>query len=127
MRLPSYPVEGQPITAEWGRRLVDYLRSERLQPGRGYFRQGGAGGRTMKILPRSKAIGGAFSGNVWVNKRRYTGYNSKPVCPWVKIEFTSVGPNITEEIGPPPTNIPDDQIWYEKKFTYGDIRCDRLG
>ena len=31
MKLPDYPIEGEPCSASWGRRLVDYLRAITLR------------------------------------------------------------------------------------------------
>jgi len=49
MRLPPYPVPGDPIRAAWGREVIDYLRSITPQSSEDIFHNRTANGTTSRI------------------------------------------------------------------------------
>lgn len=61
-----------------------------------------------------------FTGTVYLNGDKYTGLNSDPSKPWVKVLIDgSAAPS--QELGPPSDPFPPGEEWYEKSGTYGDI------
>jgi len=64
-------------------------------------------------------LGALFSGTVYVNGVKYVGQNSSPGLPWVVVPLDGGTP--FQSAGPPPNPFPQNQEWYEKSRTAGDI------
>lgn len=127
MRLPSYPVKGEPVTARWGRDVVDFLRS--LVPtGCGLLLvKRGPGGTTYSVGRRLSGAGAgvAFSGYAFSPRGAKVSVDEEPTKPWVR--YRSIGDAFSEELGPPPNPWPGGEVWYEKAETAGNIVVTRLG
>lgn len=55
MTLPRYPQSGQPVTADWARELVDFIRSAQPLPGLGIRCTGGPNGTVLSTVPVTTA------------------------------------------------------------------------
>jgi hypothetical protein len=67
--------------------------------------------------------GMGFTGTAYVVGIKTTGLLSYPDKPWIKCKLsTGVA---TEDTGPPPNPFPEDEEWYEKANTSGDIHVVR--
>ena len=64
-----------------------------------------------------------FSGTAYVAGTKTTGLNNDDSKPWVKcVLSTGVA---SEQVGPPSDPFPEDEEWFEKANTYGDIHVVR--
>jgi hypothetical protein len=54
MRLPEYPVQGEPLTAAWGRQLIDFLRSLTPRPSAEVKPQRHPNGTTWELAARQR-------------------------------------------------------------------------
>lgn len=64
-----------------------------------------------------------FSGTAYVAGVKVENLNTYPERPWVKVDLANA--TATEEASAPPDPFPEDQEWYEKAYTYGDIHESR--
>lgn len=88
-------------------------------------RQSGANGYGWKILITEfpTAGPGSFSGRAYVAGIKTDNLNQDSAKPWVKCKLSNGV--ATEELGPPPEKMPDDEEWYEKNRVFGDIHESR--
>ena len=77
-----------------------------------------------RISSRTQSVP-TFPGVAYVKGVRIANLNSNAALPWVRVKVSSN--TATEEAGPPPDPFPDDEEWYEKANTYGDIHVTRFG
>jgi len=73
------------------------------------------GGRTAPLV--------GFSGTAYVAGNKITGLTSDSTKPWVKCDLDAG--TASEQSGPPSDPFPENQEWYEKANTYGDIHESR--
>ena len=90
MRLPDYPVKGKAMTAQWGRTLVEFLRSLVPSGGPGIRVQTTANGTTISATPDGGAGVEPFNGQVILNGD-WMGddFNDDPEMPWLKIDWSN--------------------------------------
>jgi hypothetical protein len=121
MIYPEYPQEGHPLSALWGRRVVDCLKALHLIPGDGIGVEDlGTNGTLVKQV-RRKVTGGAgmpFSGTAYVAGRKTTGLGAKA---WVRVHLDSA--TAEDHDGPAPDPFPAEEEWYEVAQTSGDIHA----
>lgn len=79
MKLPDYPVAGEPMRASWGRQVIDYLRSITPRAGLDVYPEANANGTTYRFagkIPPRVAAGFAVEGTKTLYKvialREYT-------------------------------------------------------
>ena len=81
--------------------------------------------RSDGVVTHSKGGTGAasaaatFSGVAYVAGTRTTGLTATATKPWIKCNRSTGA--ATEEAGPPSFPFPDNEEWFEKSRTYGDI------
>jgi len=64
-----------------------------------------------------------FSGTAYVAGKKNENLNEDDTKPWIKCDLgTKIA---TEETGPPFDPFPDNEEWFEKAFTAGDIHVSR--
>lgn len=68
----------------------------------------------------------SFSGTVYLAGQKYTGLNSDSNKPWVRV-YTDGSSAPAEATGPPSDPFPDNEEWYAKSSTSGDIHIPRVG
>ena len=126
MILPEYPEKGKPVTAEWGKRVIDCLRALRVTACAPLTASTGPGGTTMAIRPmREGGAAGGFGGVAYSPSGVKTdGLNTYSDRAWVR--YSATDDEFTEQIGPPPAPWGADEVWFEKSHTYGDIVVTRF-
>ena len=76
------------------------------------------------VIDGSNVASPQFSGTAYVAGVRTTGLDSDSSKPWVKCDIsTGIA---TEETGPPSNPFPNNEEWYEKAQTAGDIHVPRV-
>ena len=89
----------------------------------------GKGHKTTRgVIPRiSSRINSVspFTGVAYVSGVRIEGLNTYPALPWVRVNVSAN--TAVEDAGPPSDPFPDNEEWYEKANTYGDIHVTRFG
>lgn len=65
MKLPDYPIPGEPIPASWGRQVVDFLRSLMPRSSPQVLPAWSPNGTTWRLLPGRRAIGAAAPNLPW--------------------------------------------------------------
>ena len=71
-----------------------------------------------------------FTGVVYIEGLRVTGLNAQHEYPWIRIRLSGdpalFEQQVTEQPGPPPSPFPQNEEWYEKASTSGDIHVPRF-
>ena len=106
--VPQNVRKGERLQAATVNQLIEAIGHRRLSIGGMTFRQ------------VSSAV---FSGVAYVAGNQTKGLTADPSKPYVKCVFSTGA--ATEETGPPAIPFPDDEEWYEKNQTSGDIHDTR--
>ena len=114
MKLPTYPKRGDDIV-RWAQEMWRYVRAITLR-GHGVSRMPGG-----TIFTEGPRLG--FSGVAYVKGVKTTGLNSDSTKPYVKCSLDTGA--AVEDAGPPADPFPEDEEWFEKASTYGDIHVVR--
>ena len=110
--------QGMKITRRAGRKITRAVREIENKP------IDLVGERRQNIAPIFHREGSAvFSGTAYVAGNKTTGLNSDDTKPYVRC-FLEVG-TAEEHAGPMPIPFPDNEEWYEKEYTIGDIHIPR--
>jgi len=113
MRLPPYPVAGQPLRQSWGRAIIDWMRANTLCPGVGYRVNRSANGTTLAV---AGAVAGAaerpFGGKMRVHGHTCTGLMSDPELPYIMVDH--FGGTATQVAGPVPADHEPNVCYYAK-------------
>lgn len=76
MKLPGYPVEGEPVTAAWGRNLIDYLRAITPRASRYILPSVGPNGTVFGFAGAARAVtAGAVAHPFKVSRNATAGFD----------------------------------------------------
>jgi len=125
MKLPDYPVSGEPVPASWGRQVVDYLRSITPRSAPGHRVNITSNGTTHAADPvrRRRQREHGFNGRIWIAATGQWMDDYDPQGkPWVKIVRGNPAYTISsEDSGPGQPHNPNEEWWPVNEIN-GEIR-----
>ena len=80
--------------------------------------------RALESGPSGRLFENMFTGIAYVCGKKITGLNGTPAKPWVKVAISTL--TATEETNPPSDPFPENEEWYLKATTAGDIHVTRF-
>ena len=121
--LPTPPSPGKDIPRAWMLDFYNAVQAFMRNPVTGDGKTIIASGRTLSVIRQPpRGAGVSFSGTAYSTAGHpITGLNSDGTKPWIR--YNKSERVFTQQTGPPSAPWPDNEHWWEKAYTVGDIHA----